>query len=186
MEIKEREIKGVYEILLNPMYDERGFFMRTFDALIFEKLGLNFQWVQENHSKSIKKNIIRGLHLQLPPFSETKLIRCINGKILDVFVDLRKDSKTFGKWGCAELSAENQKMILIPRGFAHGYCTLIDNTEIIYKVDNFYSKESEIGLLWNDVDIDIIWPYKNVILSEKYKKNLTLNNFIYKFKGIEL
>ncbi|MBW1728784.1 MAG: dTDP-4-dehydrorhamnose 3,5-epimerase, partial [Deltaproteobacteria bacterium] len=148
MEIRERKIKGVYEIILQPYLDERGFFMRTYDINVFRKAGLHRDWMQENHSRSEQKGIIRGLHFQLPPYSETKLVRCIHGAVFDAFVDLRKGSDTFGKWDAIELSAENKKMIYIPRGLAHGFCTLTDISEVVYKVDNFYSPENERGLLW--------------------------------------
>lgn len=186
MEIKERKLKGVFEIVLKPNTDSRGFFMRTFDDELFKKAGLERKWVQENHSKSTQEGIIRGLHFQLPPFSETKMVRCINGKILDVFVDLRKNSSTFGKWDSIELSAENKKMIFIPRGFAHGFCTLSENSEVLYKVDNSYSKEHERGLIWNDNQIRIDWPVKDPVLSEKDKINWTLAEFVNKLNGIEL
>ncbi len=186
MEIKERKLKGVYEITLKPIGDERGFFMRIFDESIFKEKGLERKWVQENHSKSGAKGIIRGLHFQLPPFSETKMVRCINGTVLDVFVDLRKGSETFGKWDSIELSAENKKMIFIPRGFAHGFCTLTDISEVVYKVDNFYSNKNERGLLWNDMDINIDWPIQHPVLSEKDKNNLTLEEFVNQYKSIEI
>ena len=186
MEIKEREIAGVFEIKLDPHIDGRGFFMRTYDINIFRKAGIHREWVQENHSRSEKNGIIRGLHFQLPPFSETKMVRCIHGAVLDVFVDLRKDSVTFGKWGMAELSAENKKMIYIPRGFAHGFCTLTEISEVIYKVDNFYSPEHEVGLLWNDPDVNIDWPVRDPVLSGKDRKNITLKEFTNRFGGIEL
>lgn len=185
MEIKERKIEGVLEITLKPHLDNRGFFMRTFDENIFNKAGINREWVQENHSRSEEKGIIRGLHFQLPPFTETKLVRCINGAILDVFVDLRKNSKTFGQWDSIELSAENKKMIFIPRGFAHGFCTLTKESEVLYKVDNFYNKDAESGILWNDKDLNIKWPNSNPILSDKDIKNNTLQEFIDKYKSIE-
>jgi len=184
MKITERIFQGVFEIQLNPIGDKRGFFMRTFDINEFNKLGLNKMWVQENHSRSTQKGIIRGLHFQLPPFSETKLVRCVNGAVLDVFVDLRKDSPTFGLWDSIELSAENKKMIFIPRGFAHGFCTLTEESEVLYKVDNFYSKENERGLLWNDPEIGIEWPVNNPILSAKDKKNMTFGEFIMQYSGI--
>jgi dTDP-4-dehydrorhamnose 3,5-epimerase len=178
MEIKERKLKGVFEITLQPYKDERGFFMRTFDKKIFEEEGLGREWVQENHSRSEKAGIIRGLHCQLYPYSETKLVRCIDGSILDVFVDLRAGSPTFGKWDSIKLSAANKKMIFIPRGFAHGYCTLTEISEVVYKVDNFYSPEHEIGILWNDPDLAITWPGINPILSGKDQKNMTLKKLI--------
>lgn len=186
MEIKELKLKGVFEIKLNPNIDERGFFMRTFDNKIFEEAGLKHNWVQENHSFTIKKNTIRGLHLQLPPFSESKLIRCIRGKILDVFVDLRKQSSTFGQWDALEISEDAFNAVLIPRGFAHGFCTLTDNCEVIYKVDNYYSPPHEIGLLWNDEYLKIEWPAEKPKLSEKDNKNITLSEFIKKYKSIEV
>ncbi len=184
MEIKERKIKGTFEITLNPILDDRGFFMRTFDDAIFKEKGLERKWVQENHSRSEEKGIIRGLHFQLPPFTETKLVRCVKGAVLDVFVDLRKDSETFGQWDSIELSEDNKKMIFIPRGFAHGFCTLTEISEILYKVDNFYSPKFECGLLWNDNDVGIKWPTNSPILSEKDKKNMTLQEFISNHKFI--
>lgn len=187
MDIKERKIKGVYEIALKPIGDNRGFFMRTFDINEFNKFGLNKIWVQENHSRSTQKGIIRGLHFQLPPFTETKLVRCINGAVLDVFVDLRKDSLTFGQWDSIELSAENKKIIFIPRGFAHGFCTLTEESEILYKVDNMYNPKHELGILWNDTDLNIHWPIThNAILSEKDQKNLTFKEFVNKYQSIEI
>ena len=186
MEVKKRKLKGVFEIFLNPIVDDRGFFMRTFDDTIFKEFGMDRKWVQENHSRSEESGIIRGLHFQLPPFSETKLVRCIKGKVLDVFVDLRKGSKTFGLWDSIELTEVNKKMIFIPKGFAHGFCTLTEESEVIYKVDNFYTPSSELGLLWNDEDINIKWPVKTPILSDKDSKNLSLKEFILKHQSIKI
>jgi dTDP-4-dehydrorhamnose 3,5-epimerase len=166
--------------------DHRGHFTRSFDEQIFTHYGLNRYWVQENHTLSKKKGTIRGLHLQLPPYSETKLIRVIKGAILDVFVDLRKDSPTFGKWASIELTDDNFKMIFIPRGFAHGFCTLTDNCEVIYKVDNFYSPNHEVGILWNDDFLNIDWPVSNPIISKKDGKLPSFENFIKNYKGISL
>ena len=186
MEIKERKLKGTFEISLKPHMDSRGFFMRTFDDIIFKENHLERKWVQENHSRSEEKGIIRGLHFQLPPFTETKLVRCIKGAVLDVFVDLREGSETFGHWDSIELSEDNKKMIFIPRGFAHGFCTLTDISEVLYKVDNFYSSTSESGLLWNDKDIAIKWPTNSPILSEKDNKNMTLEEFLSKHISINI
>ena len=186
MEIKERAIKGVFEITLSPHKDSRGFFMRTYDIQLYKESGINREWVQENHSRSEEKGIIRGLHFQFPPFAETKLIRCINGAILDVFVDLRKGSRTFGQWDSVELSADNKKMVMIPKGFAHGFCTLTKISEILYKVDNFYSKEHECGLIWNDSQLNIEWPFRNPTLSDKDKMNYTISNFIEKYNYIDV
>lgn len=186
MEIKELRLKDVFEITLNPRVDDRGFFMRTYDTKIFDGAGINKNWVQENHSKTIKKGTIRGLHFQLPPFAETKLIRCIKGEILDVFVDLRKNSETFGQWDSIILSENNFNMVLVPRGFAHGFCTLTDHCEVVYKVDNFYSPEYERGLLWNDKQLNIQWPLENPILSDKDKKNMAFNDFINQYNSVEI
>ena len=160
--------------------------MRVFDDKLFEAVGLNYKWVQENHSKTKKMGIIRGLHLQLPPFAETKLIRAIRGDVLDVFVDLRKGSPTFGQWDSVLLSEKMYNYVLVPRGFGHSICTLTENCEIIYKVDNYYSPDHEIGVLWNDKDININWPVSNPVLSEKDKNNMTLSEFIESIGGIEL
>ena len=184
MKISPLKILGTYEITLSPIGDNRGFFMRTFDLNEFNNYGLNKMWVQENHSRSSQPGIIRGLHFQFPPYAETKLVRCISGKILDVFVDLRKDSGTFGQWESIELSEDNKKMVFIPRGFAHGYCTLSEVSEVLYKVDNFYAPEHEGGLLWNDSDVGIDWPVDDPVLSEKDKKNMGLEEFMEKYGGI--
>lgn len=186
MELRELNLKGVYEINLNPIGDHRGFFMRTYDEIFFDKNGLVTRWVQENHSFSAKKGTLRGLHFQFPPFAETKVVRCVQGEILDVFVDLRKSSSSFGKWGSVILSPAKSNIVYIPKGFAHGFCTLTDNCHVMYKVDNLYSKEHESGLLWNDFEIGIEWPVNSPIISEKDSHNLTLTRFIEKFKAIEV
>lgn len=186
MEIKKRKLEGVFEITLSPHLDSRGFFMRVYDHKIFQKYDLNKNWVQENHSKSGQKGIIRGLHFQLPPYSETKMVRCISGAVLDVFVDLRRDSDTFGQWDAIELSEDNKKMIFIPRGFAHGFCTLTDSSEVLYKVDNYYNPEAERGLLWNDKEINIHWPTNSPVLSAKDSNNLRLREFVAMYKSIEI
>lgn len=186
MQIEEHEIKGVFEIHLDPIQDERGFFMRVFDDNLFHEAGIDRKWVQENHSRSEKINTLRGLHFQFPPFDETKLIRCTVGSVFDVFVDLRLESNSFGKWGSIVLSAENKKMIYIPRGFAHGYCTMTDVSEVQYKVDNYYSKKHEAGIAWNDLDLAIPWPASDPILSEKDRNNLSWKKFLELHKGINV
>ena len=160
--------------------------MRVYDEVIFKKYRIHRNWVQENHSRSEKKGIIRGLHFQFPPYTETKLVRCIRGAVFDVFVDLRKGSPTFGQWDCIELSEENKKIIFIPRGFAHGFCTLTDDSEVLYKVDNCYAPECEGGILWNDQDLGIDWPVEKPILSEKDKKNMTFQEFVKRYSYIEV
>lgn len=178
MRLKETLIEGLYEILLSPRNDERGFFMRSYDKEFFVKAGLHREWVQENHSRSERKGIIRGLHMQMEPFLETKLVRCIAGEVFDVAVDLRKGLPTFGKWHGIILSAERKNAFYIPRGFAHGFCTLTEISEVIYKVDNWYSPKHERGIIWNDFDLSIEWPIKNPILSAKDQGNITLKQFL--------
>jgi len=184
--IKERRIKRVFEIQLDPYEDERGFFMRVYDDTIFKKYKIHKKWVQENHSLSVEKGVIRGMHFQLPPHSEAKLIRVINGKIYDVFIDLRKDSSTFGQWDRINLSTENKKMIYIPRGLAHGFCTLTENCEILYKMDNYYAPNSEGSIRWDDPDVGIDWPVSNPIISEKDLKAKSFREFIERYGGLEL
>jgi len=178
MIFRQLEIPDVFEITLDPRKDHRGFFMRTYDVDLFKKNGLYREWMQENHSKSVNIGTIRGLHFQIEPYSETKLVRCIRGSIFDVAVDIRKNSATFGKWVGAELTEENKKMLYIPRGFAHGFCTISEISEVVYKVDNIYSPEHERGIIWSDTDIAINWPVENPILSVKDSKNLTLQQYI--------
>ncbi len=185
MNFIENPISGVFEIKLNPIEDFRGFFMRTFDEKLFEENNLNFTWVQENHSMSVQKGTLRGLHFQFPPFSETKLVRVIKGEILDVFVDLRLNSVSFGKWGSILLSDKLRNMVFIPRGFAHGYSTLAGNSEVIYKVDNFYSPKHESGIRWNDPEIAIDWQTDRPIVSEKDAKQPSFEDFRRKFGGID-
>lgn len=184
--IVNKSFSGVFEIQLSPHRDQRGFFMRVYDEEFFRKNGLHRSWLQENHSRSEKRGVIRGLHFQLPPFSETKLVRCVRGAVFDVFVDLRKGSPTFGSWGSIELSAEKHNMIYIPRGFAHGFCTLTKESEVVYKVDNPYEREAECGLSWNDPDLAISWPVAQPFLSEKDAQNITLKEFIEKYKYVDL
>ena len=186
MEIKEKKLKGIYEIVLNPIIDNRGFFMRTYDDKIFKEFGIDRKWVQENHSRTLKKGIIRGLHFQFLPYAETKLIRATKGAVLDVFVDLRESSPTFGQWDSIELSEDKFNCAYVPRGFAHGFCTLTENCEVVYKVDNYYAPDYECGIIWNDPDLNIDWRIKNPILSEKDQRNMTLEEFKEKYGGINL
>jgi dTDP-4-dehydrorhamnose 3,5-epimerase len=167
MIVTERKMKGVLEIALAPRKDDRGFFMRTYDRGILARAGADRVWVQENHARTLRRGTVRGLHFQLPPHAETKLLRAVRGKVLDVFVDLRKGSETFGEWDAVELSEDDPKMLLIPRGFAHGYCALTDMAEILYKVDSQYAPAAERGIRWDDPDLAIAWPSGDVILSPK-------------------
>ncbi|MEM3845503.1 MAG: dTDP-4-dehydrorhamnose 3,5-epimerase [Candidatus Parvarchaeota archaeon] len=165
MEFESLEIEGLVLIKPKVYYDNRGFFMETYSKKEFEEHGIKTEFVQDNHSWSIK-NTLRGLHFQKEPYSQAKLIRCISGEILDVAVDIRKNKKTFGKHVKINLSAENKYMLFIPEGFAHGFLVLSDYAEIIYKVSKFYNKEYESGIIWNDPELAIEWPVKNPILSE--------------------
>ncbi len=162
--------------------------MRTYDFKLFRAAGIKREWVQENHARSERKNIIRGLHFQFPPYSETKLVRVVSGEILDVFVDLRKGSDTFGLWDSIILSEHNKKMVLIPRGFAHGYRTISEISEVLYKVDNYYTPGSEGGILWNDKDLKIDWGVSTQdkpVLSDKDKTNIPFEEFIKKYGNID-
>lgn len=186
MIIKERKFKGVFEIQLEPREDKRGFFMRVYDDTIFEKHGIHRNWVQENHSLSVEKDVIRGMHFQFPPHAETKLVRVVSGELYDVFIDLRKDSPTFGQWDSIILSAENKKVIYIPRGFAHGNCSLTDNVQIVYKVDNYYAPNSEGTIKWDDPDVGIDWPIDNPVISTKDSEAGSFREFIETHGGLEV
>jgi dTDP-4-dehydrorhamnose 3,5-epimerase len=167
MEFISLRLAGSYAITGKPRVDERGYFMRTWDANLARERGIANAWVQENESRSRAIGIIRGLHFQRPPFGETKLVRVVHGAILDVFVDLRKDSPTYGQWDSLELSDANHTMAYIPKGFAHGFCTLSDQAVVVYKVDAPYSPEHEGGIRWNDETLAIDWPTREAIVSQK-------------------
>ncbi|KCZ89261.1 MULTISPECIES: dTDP-4-dehydrorhamnose 3,5-epimerase [Hyphomonas] len=149
--------------------DDRGFFSETYNAQRFKEAGIDADFVQDNHSLSAKRGTVRGLHYQAPPFAQAKLVRVLRGAIIDVAVDVRKGSPTYGKWVSAELSAQNGVQIYVPRGFLHGFATLEPDTEIAYKVDNYYSKECDGAVLWNDPTLAIDWgiPSAEAVLSDK-------------------
>jgi dTDP-4-dehydrorhamnose 3,5-epimerase len=164
--------------------DHRGWFMETYNENIFNDSGININFVQDNQSFSAAKGTLRGLHYQLYPKDQTKLVRCTKGTIYDVAVDIRRGSPNFGQWIGIELSAENKKQLLIPNGFAHGFITLTDNVEVQYKVDEVYSPENDRGIRWNDPEININWPPGIIpILSKKDKEAPLLKdaeiNFTY-------
>jgi len=171
----ETDIKGCYVIEPEPISDERGWFMRTFCEEEFSVIGKNIHFVQLNHSFNHKKGTVRGLHFQNAPFIDEKLIRCISGALLDVIVDLRKDSPTFLKHIKIEVSAANRSMVFLPKGLAHGFQTLEDNTELIYHHTAFYSKEADSGIRYNDPMVNVDFPLPISIISEK-DKNYTLLN----------
>ena len=170
-------------VLIKPLVfpDERGFFMETFKKSDFVRNGINYDFVQDNHSKS-KKGVLRGLHYQLNPKAQGKLVRCIKGKIWDVAVDIRKGSPWYSKWVAVELSEENKHMLWIPPGFAHGFVAL-ENSEILYKCTEEYEPALDRGIIWNDREIGIKWPITNPILSKKDAGLPELksaeNNFVY-------
>lgn len=177
----ETILKDCYVIDIKPFEDERGWFARTYCEEAFATINHNKKWVQLNHSFTKQKGSIRGMHYQPPPFEEIKLVRCIAGAVLDVVVDLRKTSPTFLKWTSIELSATNKKMIYIPEGFAHGFQTLEDNSELIYHHSQFYKPGAEAGLLFNDPILNINWPLEVSNISEKDTKHPQINST---FKGI--
>ena len=160
-------LKGNFIINLEKKEDERGFFARYYCQKEFAQKGLNTQWVQINNSLSKNVGTLRGLHYQREPNSEIKLVRCLNGSIWDVVVDLRNFSPTFGKWYGAELSDVNRTMMYVPKGFAHGFISLEPNTEILYLVSDFYNPDVEGTLLWSDKDIGIEWPILPQVISHK-------------------
>ncbi|ENY9403090.1 dTDP-4-dehydrorhamnose 3,5-epimerase [Salmonella enterica] len=155
--------------------DKRGFFMESFNQRVFdEALGQKVEFVQDNHSKS-SKGVLRGLHYQLPPYAQGKLVRCVVGEVFDVAVDIRKDSETFGKWVGVNLSADNKKQLWIPEGFAHGFYVLSETAEFLYKTTNYYNLLSDRGIIWNDRSININWPISgDILLSEKDMNHGTL------------
>lgn len=175
MHIINTDIKELKIINVDVHEDSRGYFMETYNQSDFEQAGLNYNWVQDNQSRS-SKGVLRGLHFQ-KEHPQAKLVRVISGEVFDVAVDLRKGSATYGKWHGEILSADNKKQMLIPRGFAHGFLVLSDTAEFTYKCDDFYHPEDEGGIIWDDSDISIEWPKLDVeyIFSEKDKKHPTLS-----------
>jgi dTDP-4-dehydrorhamnose 3,5-epimerase len=156
--------------------DERGFFMETYNYMGLKNYGIENTFVQDNHSLSVERGTIRGLHYQLKPMSQGKLVRVIKGAVFDVVVDIRRESPDFGRWFGIELSENNKKQLLVPKGFAHGFCTLEPNTEVVYKVDEYYSPELDRGIMWNDPKIGITWPTTDPVLSEKDKNHHALSS----------
>ena len=158
---RKTALEGVYIIEPEMFGDHRGWFTETWSKRNFEELGLYYDFVQDNHSFSSKKGTLRGLHFQKGEYSQAKLVRCVRGSILDVAVDLRHESFTFKKWVAVELSAGNHRELLIPRGFAHGFVTLTDDVEFLYRVDNFYAPEHEASIRYDDPEIGVDWGFAN-------------------------
>ena len=178
MNLIKKNIDGL--ILLKPTIfkDERGYFMESYNKKNINKLLGNINFVQHNESKSFK-GVLRGLHFQKPPFAQAKLVRCLKGRILDVALDLRKKSKTYGHFESTLLTHENNNQLFIPKGFAHGFIVLSKSAIMSYKVDNYYNPEFESGIIWNDTDLKIDWKVKKdeIIVSKKDAKLQSFNNF---------
>jgi dTDP-4-dehydrorhamnose 3,5-epimerase len=177
MKIIETDLKGLFIIEPNVYNDKRGYFFESYKKNIFDSIIGKIDFVQENESKS-NKGVLRGLHFQKPPFDQSKLVRCNEGKVLDVVVDIRKNSITYGKYKSFILSSENKIQLFVPKGFAHGFVVLSDIAIFSYKVDNVYSPKSDSGIIWNDNQLNIDWKLNNanLIISEKDNSLLSLSD----------
>lgn len=159
---------GVVKVLApERREDARGFFAETYSRRDFASLGIDCEFVQDNHSLSRKRGVVRGLHYQLPPFAQAKLVRVVRGSVLDAVVDIRRGSPSFGRHAAVTLSSANGRQLFVPKGFAHGFCTLEPETELLYKVDAYYSHDHERGLRWNDPALGIAWPVDEALVSDK-------------------
>ena len=167
MRITETELAGAFLIEPDVYTDERGFFLESYNLESFDGLGITARFVQDNYSFSRKKGVIRGLHFQYPPHSQAKLVWVVTGAVFDVIVDLRESSATRGRWISVELGSSPLKILYVPRGFAHGFCTLADDTRVLYKADNAYAPEADGGIRWDDPDLGVSWPVTRPILSAK-------------------
>ncbi len=161
------KLHGAFEILVDPKFDERGFFARSWCQKEFAEKGLNPNLVQCNISVSSRKGTLRGMHYQAPPFAETKLVRCTRGSIFDVMIDLRSDSSTFKDWVAVVLTSEKRNMLYVPEGFAHGFLTLEDDVEVFYQMSEFYHAEAARGVRWNDPSFGIVWPENVEVISAR-------------------
>ncbi len=183
MKIIKTDIDSVYILEPKVFGDHRGWFMETYSKRKFEELGIDIEFIQDNHSFSAEKGTLRGLHFQINPKAQTKLVRCTKGKILDVAVDIRKGSPTYKNWVAVELTEENKKQLLIPKGFAHGFLSLTNNVEVQYKVNEYYAPDCDRSIRFDDPEIGVDWGIRNPILSEKDVKAPLLkdsdSNFIY-------
>lgn len=177
MQVETTELPGVLILRPRVFEDERGFFLESYNLETLRSHGIDTIFVQDNHSKS-GRDTLRGLHYQLPPASQVKLVRVVRGAIWDVAVDIRAGSPTFGRWVGAELSAENFRQLYIPSGFAHGFCVLSDEAEVLYKASHVYSPTHEQGILWNDPALQIAWPVAGPLLSERDRRLGTLADYL--------
>ncbi|MGG2016184.1 MULTISPECIES: dTDP-4-dehydrorhamnose 3,5-epimerase [unclassified Bacillus (in: firmicutes)] len=167
MKVIDTSFHDVKLLELHLFKDDRGFFMESYNKETLEKIGITYSFVQDNISSSAKAGTIRGLHFQRKPKAQTKLVQVIQGAIYDVIVDLRKESPTYKRWQGYILSEENRRQLLVPKGFAHGFCTLVPHTVVMYKVDEYYSALHDSGVFWKDKDLNIPWPVKEPTLSKK-------------------
>ena len=184
MKVTETNLKGVFIIEPQVFGDKRGWFMESWSKRKMEEAGIHAEFIQDNQSFSATKGTLRGLHYQLNPMCQAKLLRCTRGEILDVAVDIRRGSTQYAKWTSVRLSAENKKQLFIPRGFAHGFITLTDNVEVQYKADNYYAPECDGNISYKDPQIAIDWGIEPVVLSDKDRKAPFLSertnlNFVY-------
>ena len=177
------KLDGVWIVEPKVFGDHRGFFMESWSKRAFEEAGLHYDFVQDNHSSSMVKGTLRGIHFQKGDKAQAKLVRCVNGAVLDVAVDLRPSSPTYKQWVGVELSAENKRQLLIPRGFGHGFVTLTDDVEFLYKADNFYAPEADGGIRWNDPELAVEWGVENPILSKKDSESPFLKDAVTGFEG---
>lgn len=177
MRLIETGLPGLALLEPKVFRDERGFFLETYSEAAFDALGIGARFVQDNHAYSVRPGVLRGLHFQLPPHAQAKLVWVVRGRVLDVAVDLRRDSPTYGRHYCVELSAENMLRLFLPRGFAHGYLTLAPDTEFLYKVDAPYMPQADAGILWNDPELGIAWPEAEPVLSGKDRMLPRLKDF---------
>ncbi len=169
MNIEKTNLNGVFIITPKIFGDKRGYFTETYNKKQLEELGINVLFVQDNHSLSSQIGTLRGIHFQKEPMAQTKLLRCTKGKILDIAIDLRKESPTYKEYVMVELSEDNFKQVLISKGFGHAFLTLTENVEVQYKVDEYYAKEYDRSILFNDPELNINWPKMDFILSDKDK-----------------
>ncbi|KRE75418.1 dTDP-4-dehydrorhamnose 3,5-epimerase [Paenibacillus sp. Soil750] len=176
MKIITTKLDGLIIIEPDVFGDNRGFFMESYSSTKFAVLGVDHRFIQDNHSLSVEAGVLRGLHYQLNPKAQTKLVRVALGAIYDVAVDIRKESPTFGQWVGVILSETNKRQLLVPQGFAHGFCTVVPNTQVLYKVDEYYSPEHDRGILWSDQALGIDWPTSKPILSDKDLKHPLLQD----------
>lgn len=181
MEITKTKLDGVFIIEPAVFGDNRGFFMESWSKRAFAEAGLDYDFVQDNHSASTVKGTLRGIHFQRGDKAQAKLVRCTKGAVLDVAVDLRPKSPTYKQWVLVELSEENKRQLLIPRGFGHGFLTLTDEVEFMYKADNFYAPEADGGIRWNDPELAVDWGVEEPILSDKDSKSPWLKDAITGF-----